>query len=52
MEVLEVRVEGERPGSHAAEVARSVRLTTQEQAGGALGKPELVLYTLGLEEYG
>lgn len=49
---LEVWIEGERPGSYAAEVAKSVRFTTQEQTGNALGKPELILYTLSLEEYG
>ncbi|XP_061668426.1 lefty1 [Syngnathoides biaculeatus] len=49
---LEVWIEGERPGSYAAEVARSVRFTTQEQTDNTLGKPELVLYTLNLEEYG
>ncbi|XP_032441667.1 lefty1 [Xiphophorus hellerii] len=49
---LEVWIEGERPGSYAAEMARSVRFTTQEQTDDALGRPELVLYTLNLEEYG
>ncbi|KAG7271608.1 hypothetical protein CRUP_000108 [Coryphaenoides rupestris] len=49
---LEVWIEGERPGSHAAEMARSIRFTTQEQGDNTLGKPELILYTLNLEEYG
>ncbi|KAK0144873.1 Left-right determination factor 2 [Merluccius polli] len=56
---LEVWIEGERPGGYAADMARSVHFATQEQAaaaGGAgsttLGKPELLLYTLNLEEYG
>ncbi|XP_053736808.1 lefty1 [Synchiropus splendidus] len=49
---LEVWIEGERPGSYAAEMARSVRFTTQEQTDNTLGKPELILYTLNLEEYG
>ena len=49
---LEVWIEGERPGSYAAEMAKSVHFTTQEQAGNTLGKPELILYTLNLEEYG
>ncbi|XP_028998059.1 lefty1 [Betta splendens] len=49
---LEVWIEGERPGSYAAEIARSVRFTTQEQTDNTLGKPELILYTLNLEEYG
>lgn len=49
---LEVWIEGERPGSYAAEVAKSVRFTTQEQTDAAAGKPELILYTLDLEEYG
>ncbi|XP_047244413.1 lefty1 [Girardinichthys multiradiatus] len=47
---LEVWIEGERPGSYAAEMAKSVRFTTQ--ADNTLGKPELILYTLNLEEYG
>lgn len=49
---LEVWIEGERPGSYAAEMAKSVRFTTQEQTDNTLGKPELVLYTLNLEDYG
>lgn len=49
---LEVWIEGERPGGHAADMARSLRFTTQEQTDNALGKPELILYTLDLEEYG
>lgn len=49
---LEVWIEGERPGSYAAEMAKSVRFTTQEQTHNTLGKPELILYTLDLEEYG
>ena len=56
---LEVWIEGERPGGYAADMARSVHFATQEQtaAGGGggsttLGKPELLLYTLNLEEYG
>lgn len=49
---LEVWIEGERPGSYAADLAKSVRFTTQEPSGNTLGKPELVLYTLDLEEYG
>lgn len=49
---LEVWIEGERPGSYAAEMAKSVRFTTQEQTDNTLGKPELILYTLNLEEYG
>nr|XP_015803843.2 lefty1 [Nothobranchius furzeri] len=49
---LEVWIEGERPGSYAAEMAKSVRFTTQEQTVNTLGKPELILYTLNLDEYG
>ncbi|MBN3306060.1 LFTY2 factor, partial [Amia calva] len=49
---LEVWIEGERPGSYAAEMAKSVRFTSQGPADRTLGKPELVLYTLNLEEYG
>lgn len=48
---LEVRIEGERPGSYAAELAKRVRFTTQN-AHNTLDKPELLLYTLNLEEYG
>ncbi|KAB5539656.1 hypothetical protein PHYPO_G00091520 [Pangasianodon hypophthalmus] len=48
---LEVWIEGERPGSYAAEMAKSVQFTTQEPSD-ILGKPELVLYTLNLEEFG
>ncbi|TNN38512.1 Left-right determination factor 2 [Liparis tanakae] len=49
---MEVWIEGERPGSYAAELAKSVRFTTQEQTDNTLGRPELILYTLNLEEYG
>lgn len=48
---LEVWIEGERPGSYAAEMAKSVQFTTQEPSD-ILGKPELILYTLNLEEFG
>ncbi|KAM9356315.1 lefty1 [Pholidichthys leucotaenia] len=49
---LEVRIEGERPGNYAAEMARRVRFIAQQRNESALGKPELVLYTLDLQEYG
>lgn len=52
---LEVRIEGERPGSYAAEMAKRVRFTTQNALNtvdSAAGTPELILYTLNLEEYG
>ncbi|XP_030628784.1 lefty1 [Chanos chanos] len=49
---LEVWIEGERPGSYAAEMAKRVHFTTQETSDNTLGKPELVLYTLNLEEFG
>ncbi|KAI4877713.1 hypothetical protein NFI96_031909 [Prochilodus magdalenae] len=49
---LEVWIEGERPGSYAAEMAKSVHFTGQDPSDNTLGKPELVLYTLNLEEYG
>ncbi|XP_017264592.1 lefty1 [Kryptolebias marmoratus] len=49
---LEVWIEGERPGSYAAEMARSVRFSSQELPDNSVEKPELVLYTLSLEEYG
>ncbi|XP_028943353.1 left-right determination factor 2 [Antrostomus carolinensis] len=49
---LEVWVEGERVGSHASEMAKAVRFTSQDPKDKAIGKPELVLYTLDLEDYG
>ncbi|KFU87479.1 Left-right determination factor 2, partial [Chaetura pelagica] len=49
---LEVWIEGERVGSHALEMAKAVRFTSQDPKDKALGKPELVLYTLDLEKYG
>ncbi|XP_010140370.1 PREDICTED: left-right determination factor 1-like [Buceros rhinoceros silvestris] len=49
---LEVWIEGERVGSHASEMAKAVRFTSQDPKDKALGKPELVLYTLNLEDYG
>lgn len=49
---LEVWIEGERPGNYAAEMAKCVRFTTQGPNDNTLGKPELVLYTLNLEEFG
>lgn len=49
---LEVRIEGERPGSYAAEMAKRVRFTTQNILDSTAGTPELILYTLNLEEYG
>ncbi|KAG7465781.1 hypothetical protein MATL_G00157260 [Megalops atlanticus] len=49
---LEVWIEGERPGSYAAEMAKCVRFSTQDPSDKSLGKPELVLYTLNLDEFG
>ncbi|XP_067117071.1 left-right determination factor 1-like [Osmerus mordax] len=49
---LELWIEGERPGSYAAEMARSVRFTTHGGLDGKKGNPELLLFTLNLEEYG
>uniref|UniRef100_A0A8C4RJC3 Left-right determination factor n=1 Tax=Erpetoichthys calabaricus TaxID=27687 RepID=A0A8C4RJC3_ERPCA len=49
---LEIWIEGERLGSYAAEVAKCIRFTSQDPSDRTLGKPELVLYTLNLEEYG
>ncbi|KFP10555.1 Left-right determination factor 1, partial [Egretta garzetta] len=49
---LEVWIEGERVGSHASEIAKAVRFTSQDPKDKALGKPELVLYTLDLGDYG
>ncbi|NXO87616.1 LFTY2 factor, partial [Sitta europaea] len=50
--LLEVRIEGERMGSYASEMAKAVRFTSQDPKEKALGKPELVLYTLNLDDYG
>ncbi|XP_039197652.1 left-right determination factor 2-like [Crotalus tigris] len=50
--LLEIWIEGERIGSYASEMAKVVCFTTQDPSDKALGKPELVLYTLNLEEYG
>lgn len=53
---LEVWTEGERPGSYAAEMAKRVRFATQDLKENTLdkdmGAPELVFYTLNLDEYG
>ncbi|NXS30057.1 LFTY2 factor, partial [Pomatostomus ruficeps] len=49
---LELWIEGERVGSHASEMAKAVRFTSQDPKDKALGKPELVLYTLNLDDYG
>lgn len=50
--LLQIWIEGERLGSYASEVAKVVCFTSQDPSDKALGKPELVLYTLNLEEYG
>ncbi|XP_062461987.1 left-right determination factor 2-like [Pezoporus occidentalis] len=49
---LEVWIEGERVGSYASEMAKAVHFTSQDPRDKALSKPELVLYTLDLEDYG
>ena len=49
---LEVWIEGERPGSHAAEMAKTVRFATEDASGASIGNPDLVLFTLDLEEFG
>ncbi|NXC04498.1 LFTY1 factor, partial [Orthonyx spaldingii] len=49
---LEVWIEGERVGSYASEMAKAVRFTSQDPKEKALGRPELVLYTLNLDDYG
>ncbi|NP_001082043.1 left-right determination factor S homeolog precursor [Xenopus laevis] len=49
---LEIHVDGERHGSHASEMAKMVRFTTQSPSDNSLGKPELVLFTLNLNEQG
>ncbi|NXI67859.1 LFTY2 factor, partial [Anseranas semipalmata] len=50
--VLQVWIEGERVGSYASEVAKAVHFTSQDPGDKAMGKPELVVYTLDLEDYG
>ncbi|NWT18224.1 LFTY2 factor, partial [Vireo altiloquus] len=49
---LEVWIEGERVGSYASEMAKAVCFTSQDPKDKALGKPELLLYTLNLDDYG
>ncbi|XP_068135772.1 left-right determination factor 1-like [Hyperolius riggenbachi] len=49
---LEIRVDGERHGNYAAEMAKLVRFTTQNPSDNSVGKPELVLYTLNLDDHG
>ncbi|XP_075450836.1 left-right determination factor 1 [Ascaphus truei] len=49
---LEIRVEGERHGSYASDMAKVVRFTSQDPSDKTLGKPELVLYTLNLDDQG
>ncbi|XP_055492220.1 left-right determination factor 2-like [Leucoraja erinacea] len=49
---LELWVEAERPGRHAADIAKLVRFAPQDHTDRLLGKPELVLYTLNFNEYG
>lgn len=53
---LEVRIEGERPGNYAAEMAKRVQFTMQTVLENSLdksaGAPELILHSLNLEEYG
>ncbi|XP_044147811.1 left-right determination factor 1 [Bufo gargarizans] len=49
---LEIRVDGERHGNYAAEMAKQVQFTSQNPSDNAVGKPELVLYTLNLDDHG
>ncbi|XP_062864089.1 lefty2 [Trichomycterus rosablanca] len=53
---LEVRIEGERPGRYAAEMAKTVQFTMQNMVENNLdksaGAPELILHSLNLDEYG
>ncbi|XP_077148327.1 left-right determination factor 1 [Ranitomeya variabilis] len=49
---LEIRIDGERHGNYAAEMAKLVQFTTQNPSDDAVGKPELVLYTLNLDDHG
>ncbi|XP_072266574.1 left-right determination factor 2-like [Pyxicephalus adspersus] len=49
---LEITIDGERYGNYAAEMAKLVQFTAQNPSNSSAGKPELVLYTLNLDEYG
>ncbi|CAN2387487.1 positive regulation of pathway-restricted SMAD protein phosphorylation [Pristimantis euphronides] len=49
---LEIRVDGERHGNYAAEMAKLVQFTAQNPSDNAVGKPELVLYTLDMDDHG
>ncbi|XP_072266402.1 left-right determination factor 1-like [Pyxicephalus adspersus] len=49
---LEITIDGERYGNYAAEMAKLVQFTAQNPSNSNAGKPELVLYTLNLDEYG
>ncbi|XP_053568764.1 left-right determination factor 2-like [Bombina bombina] len=49
---LQIKVDGERHGSYASNMAKLVQFTTQDPSDSVLGKPELVLYTLNLDEHG
>ncbi|KAL4630441.1 left-right determination factor 2-like isoform X1 [Arapaima gigas] len=49
---LEVWVEAERPGSYAAHVAKYVHFAAQDPSDGSRRRPEIMLYTLNLEEFG
>ncbi|XP_077341974.1 left-right determination factor 1-like isoform X1 [Lithobates pipiens] len=49
---LEIRVDGERHGNFATEMAKLVRFTAQNPTDNIVGKPELVLYTLNLDDHG
>ncbi|KAM4693047.1 left-right determination factor 1 [Discoglossus pictus] len=49
---LEIRVDGERHGNYASEMAKLVHFTAQDPSDNTPSKPELILYTLNLEEHG
>ena len=49
---LEVWIEAERPGRRAADMARLVRFTTQVHAKSSVEKPEIIIYSIDLAEYG
>ncbi|XP_029113833.1 left-right determination factor 2-like [Scleropages formosus] len=51
---LEVRIEAERPGSYAAQLAKHVRFRSQDPPSDSSpgGSAEIVLYTLSVEEFG
>ncbi|XP_053315093.1 left-right determination factor 1 [Spea bombifrons] len=47
---LEVRVDGEKHGSYASEMAKLVQFTSQKPTDDQMDKPELAIYTLDQDE--